>query len=128
MGMYDYLRIGVDKLPVSEEEKRIIIAENQEWQTKSLDCSLTEVTITDDGQLQVKEYDLETVPKEERPYPDEEGFLGIIGSQKMVNIRIETLNYTGIINFYTDINENWYEFDAEFIDGKLVSITGGKED
>jgi hypothetical protein len=127
MGMYDYLFINTDKLPVSDEEKKII-GDNPGWQTKCLDCELTEVYITDDNELKVNKYELQPTPLEERPFPNGEGLKGLIGSLKRVNERLENIPYNGTINFYTNIQkEYWYEFNAKFIDGKLVEIVGGKQ-
>jgi hypothetical protein len=126
MGMYDYLFINTDKLPVSDEEKKII-GDNPGWQTKCLDCELTEVYITDDNELKVNKYELQSTPPEERPFPNDEGLKGLMGSLKRINERLENIPYNGIINFYTNIQkEYWYEFNAKFIDGKLVEIVGGQ--
>jgi hypothetical protein len=121
MGMFDYLYISASLLPVSDEEKKMI-GNDVEWQTKDFDRYLTEIYITDDGELKICRWELENVPKEERPYPNDEGILGILGSVRRINERLETLNYHGIVNFYSTINREWYEFSAKFTDGKLVSI------
>lgn len=126
MGMYDYLMINTGKLPVTDEEKKLI-GENPGWQTKSFDCILTEIYITDDGQLLINRWNYEEVPKEERPYPDGEGLLRLAGALRRVNERLEVIEYHGYVNFYSNIGDDWYEFYAKFTDGKLVSIEGGKE-
>jgi hypothetical protein len=126
MGMFDYLYINTDKLPVSDEEKKLF-GKKPDWQTKDLDCTLTKVIITDDGLLQTERFNYKIVPKEERPHPNDDGIMGLIGSFQKENITLETLDYDGIINFYCDFEGKWYEFYAKFTDGRLVSITGGLE-
>ena len=126
MGMYDNLIINTDKLPVTDEEKKLI-GENPGWQTKDFDCDLTEIYITDEGELKINRWNYEEVPKEERPHPNGEGLLGLIGSLRRVNERLEAIQHHGYVNFYSNIGDDWYEFFAKFTDGKLVSIEGGKE-
>ena len=123
--MFDSLFINNEKLPVTDDE-RIVIG-NTEWQTKDFDCDLTEIYITDEGELKINRWEYETVPKEERQYPDDNGLKGLFGCIKRVNERLETIPYHGIITFYGKSNNDWYEFYAKFTDGKLVSIDGGKE-
>lgn len=127
MGMFDYLIINTDKLPVTDEEKKLI-GENPGWQTKDFDCELTEIYITDEGELKINRWNYEEVTKEERPYPDGEGLLGLMGSLRRVNERLEKIEYHGCVFFYSIIGDDWYEFFAKFTDGKLVSIEGGKEE
>lgn len=127
MGMFDYLYIDTEMLPVSKEEKEAI-GKNPGWQTKDWDCILTEIYITNDGELKVNEWKYVTVPKEERPHPNEEGLLGMMGSIRRENERLEKKDYHGYITFYGDINSEWYEFVAKFTDGKLTSLEGGKTD
>jgi len=126
MGMFDNLFINTDKLPVSDEEK-VLIGNNPDWQTKDFDCDMTEIYITDEGELKINRWNYESVPKEERPHPDGEGLLGLMGSLRRVNERLETIPYHGYVNFYSKIKEDWYEFSAKFTNGKLECIEGGKE-
>lgn len=127
MGMYDNLIINTNKLPVSDEEK-IRIGENPGWQTKDFDCDLTEIYITDDGELKINRWKYDWVPEEERPYPKDEGIKGMIGCLKRVGEHLETINHHGYVNFYSNIGTDWYEFYAKFTDGKLSTIEGGKKD
>lgn len=121
MGMFDDVIIDTNKLPVSDKEKQII-GDNPGWQTKDFDCILTEIYITDN--LMINRWDHETVPINERPDPE----YPVIGSVRRINEHLEILvNYTGCVNFYTNINKDWYEFYAEFKNGKLIDITGGKD-
>jgi hypothetical protein len=34
----------------------------------------------------------------------------------------ENSHYIGTLNFYHKYKDDWYEYDAEFIDGKLISV------
>ena len=119
--MFDNLIINTDKLPVSDEEKKLI-GKNPNWQTKDFDCDLTEIYITDEGELKINRWNYEEVPKEERPHPDGEGLWGLMGSLRRVNERLETTPYHGYVNFYSTVNNIWYEFNAKFTDGQLVNI------
>ena len=129
MGMFDYLFIDTNMLPISDEEK-IIIGNEPGWQTKDFDNILTEIYITNDGELKINRWVYETVPKEERPHPDDDGVLGLAGSLERTNVRLETIPHHGYVNFYTFISNSestppsnkWYEFNAKFTDGKLVEI------
>ena len=125
MGMFDYLFIDTKMLPVSDEEK-IAIGDEPGWQTKDFDNTLTEVYITDNGELKISRWEYDVVPVEERPHPNEEGFLGFAGSLRRSNIRLETMPHHGYVNFYSHIGSEWYEFNAKFTDGKLVEIKKSK--
>jgi hypothetical protein len=121
MGMFDYLFIDTKMLPVSDEEK-ILIGNEPGWQTKDFDNILTEIYITNDGELKINRWEYDVVPKEERPHPDDDGVLGLSGSLERTNVRLETIPHHGYVNFYTSISKKWYEFNAKFTDGKLVEI------
>jgi hypothetical protein len=127
MGMFDGLEINVDLLPISTEEKEKLREYNPRWQTKDFDCTLTTVYITDEGSLLISRWEYAEVPKEERPYPNETGTLGLAGSIKRVNQRLEPIDFHGYANFYADVEEEWYEFTAKFTDGKLVQIERVKD-
>jgi hypothetical protein len=127
MGMYDTIKINKNILPLSDEEKNKI-PDNVEWQTKSFDNELTEIYITDDGKLKINRFEYEVVPKEERPNPNAEGLLGLAGSLRRINERIETLDYHGICEFYTYFEEQYYTFKAKFTDGKLQNIERVKDE
>lgn len=126
MGMFDVVKVNTDRLPVSDKEKLLIDESNVEWQTKDLDCILTEIYITDEKELKINRWDLEEVPKEKRPFPNGKGLQEIMGSFKRVNQHLETLNHTGWICFYGYIGNDFYQFNAKFVDGKLITIGGGK--
>ncbi len=52
MGMFDDVKISIEKLPISDEEKKML-GENPGWQTKDFDSSLDIIEITDDGELKI---------------------------------------------------------------------------
>lgn len=115
MGMFDY--VEVDKahgLP------------DVEYQSKDFDCEMTTIRITENGHLEIERCDYESVPKAERPYPNEDGFLGMMGSMRKINCHWDDLRFHGIFNFYgqsgPNISEDWLEYSAKFSDGKLVEI------
>ena len=120
--MFDYLIVPLNKLPVTETEAKEL-GEKHLFQTKDFDCTLTEIYITDDGLLQINKWEYEEVPKEERPYPNDEGILGIVGCLRRAKERLENINLHGYLNFYTILkNDDWLEFNAKFTDGKLETI------
>ena len=121
MGMFDYLFIDTNMLPISDEEK-IIIGDEPGWQTKDFENIMTEIYITNDGELKINQWEYEVVPKEERPHPDGDGIAGLAGSLRRSNEKLETIPYHGYVNFYNSINREWYEFRAKFTDGKLIEI------
>ena len=119
--MFDYLFIDTNMLPISDEEK-IIIGDEPGWQTKNFENIMTEIYITNDGELKINQWEYEVVPKEERPHPDDDGLSGLVGSLRRSNENLETIPHHGYVNFYTSISKKWYEFNAKFTDGKLVEI------
>ena len=121
MGMFDYLFIDKNMLPISDEEK-IIIGDEPGWQTKDFDNVMTEIYITNDGELKINQWEYEDVHKEDRPFPDDDGIKGLFGSVRRSNEKMETIPHHGYVRFYSSINHEWYEFNAKFTDGKLVEI------
>lgn len=112
MGMFDTIKVSLDKLPVSDEEREMLKKEkNLWWQTKDFECVLTEIYITDEGELKVN-------------YPEDDGLLGIMGSLRRANERLEMIPFHGVFHFYTLLDNNgWMEFEAKFTNGKLDAIT-----
>ena len=111
MGMFDYIRSEVP-LPDGFEG---------ELQTKNFRCELATHVIRADGRLILEILDhTEEVPREERPYPNDDGFRGLFGSLRSV-WRHEDANFHGIVNFYGR-GDRWHEYNAKFTDGQLVEI------
>lgn len=121
MGMFDWLMINTDLLPVSDAEKRVI-GDNPGWQTKDLDNAMFTANITDSKILTIERFDLDIVPKNERPYPQAKGLKGTIGMCKRVNETTVILDYNGILCFYSDVGNDWYEFHAHFKNGRMINI------
>lgn len=104
MSLYDTVYISSYKLPVRDDEIKMF-GNNPNWQTKSLDCMLSYVFITDDDFIQICNDD----------------FL-----EFTEYVQINKLDYTGVLNFYGSFDTKWYEFYAKFINGKMINITGGR--
>jgi hypothetical protein len=96
--------LSIQNVTVSDEEK-IIIGNEPGWQTKDFDNILTEIYITNDGELKINRWEYDVVPKEERPHPDDDGILGLAGSLERTNVRLETIPHHGYVNFYTFISK-----------------------
>jgi hypothetical protein len=116
--MFDYVRCEVP-LPDGFDG---------ELQTKDLNRELVTHVITKDGRL-IREWITHTteVPNEERPYPNDEGIRGLIGSVK-IHTDSADAEFHGILNFYGTEGEHgepsyrWHEYNAKFTDGQLVGI------
>ncbi|MBA3946955.1 MAG: hypothetical protein H0X37_20635 [Herpetosiphonaceae bacterium] len=102
MGMFDNLRV-LAPLPDPEYQERT-------FQTKSLECCLSDYTITVDGRLMLREVDWEATPEEEMPYygtPEWEqgGIVRFVGSMREKSARDVMLDdFHGDLIFYTTVN------------------------
>lgn len=119
MGIYDYLKISRQMLPISEDVRKRIKSDKQ-WQTKDFECILSMAEIKDDGTLWFRYA---------RNIWDENVKTGIydltgkMGGLVEVDVKwVQLEDYFGYIYFYSEIDNEWYEFRAKFADGKLVSI------
>ena len=119
MGMFDNLHINTDKLPVSDEEKKLI-GKNPNWQTKDFDCMLTDIYITDEGELTIRKFTYGWDETQKNGF----GTMGVLTEE---NVKTETIPHHGYVNFYSTIGKDWYEFFAKFTNGKLECIEGGRE-
>lgn len=141
MGMFDNLVVDLNILPDITEEDKNLLRTSDNFQTKAFENILTTVYIIKDEtlsfrhsftnekflpyKLQIKESEWEEVPKEERPYPNDEGIKSLFGSMREVNVRIVDLDYTGTFTFYDFVGFNekrWFEFEVEVKNGKIISI------
>lgn len=103
MGMYDYVRVNIDKLPITAEDAKIFgFGDTFDFQSKGWECRLGILIITDEGTLIYEYY--------ESLFEDEERTKKIL------------TDYHGYLNFYDYVNTQWFEFNAKFTDGKLVEI------
>lgn len=117
MGMFDYIRC---EAPLPETP----VPPPQEFQTKDTpDQGMTVYTITKDGRLTWRPYQYEKVPKAERPYPDDDGILGLAGSIRRIEQETRIVDFHGDINFYGSTRDGgWWEYRARFTDGRLSRI------
>lgn len=116
MGMYDYLKINTNKLPLTEKE-RAKYGNRFNFQTKDWDCKLAVLEVTDEGELVYHNFD----------YGWDNSQINALGTNGVLteeNKRVEKIPYHGFLNFYDYIDETdkWFEFNAKFTDGKLVEI------
>ena len=137
MGMFDWVSVEVP-LPDGWNPP-------EHLQSKDFDCEMTIIRV---GQrLKIERFEYETVPREQRPYPDaEKGSLrALCGMFRKVNRKWEDLNFHGIFNFYgsedtgkllavnmkdgtcAPIGEEpqeraWHEYFAKYTDGQLVGV------
>lgn len=107
MGMFDYLKISTNLLPLLESEK-MEIGDNVVWQTKDVDKALSTAEITNDGKLR---------------YLDIEYVSGDTSFLKTIEKGWVEIEMHGFVNFYGKVNDTFYEFSAKFTDGNLVGIT-----
>ena len=108
-------------MPLTDLEKQHL-NESKGFQTKDFDCVLTDIFLEDEC-IKISRWTYEEVPVEERPHPIAEGLLGLQGSMRKTNERMEEVSdFHGLVNFYTFIDEEWYEFNAKYTDGKLKEI------
>lgn len=92
MGMYDELHIDKKHLPDN------LKGNETGWQTKSYECLLGTLNITENGKLLIARADWDDGEK------------------------IEETNYTGEIRFYDQINNIWTEFVAFFENGQMFKL------
>ena len=117
MGMFDYLRC---KMPLPEP----CPPSDTLFQTKDTDEQYMETyTITEDGRLIHHAVDYETVPKAERPHPEEDGLLGLRGSIRRIPRGEVEIPLHGDLEFhhYSDDKE-WWSYIARFTEGRCVRI------
>ena len=118
MGLFDYVNC---KYPLPEAPEEI---QNAQFQTKSFDHPYMETYVIEaDGRLLY--YGTESTPEGEQTYPDAEpgslkSLAGILRRKKDP----EVLTLTESVRFYTSTEETdeWFEYVALFIKGKLVHI------
>lgn len=138
MGMFDYVKCD-HPLPDGWNMTNDYVG----LQTKCFDCDMTTVHIRSDGRLLIERSEWEDVPKAERPYPDDDGPLGMAGCIRRVNARWDDLNFHGTFYFggLEDLKDDrwviserhngggfWqkqyrdHDYKAKFTDGQLVSL------
>lgn len=89
------------------------------WQTKDLSCGMDKYKITADGRLMEELYRVE-----DRSDPNAKGLMALRGCATRVNEGWKDLEFHGILRFYASTDDDqWFEYNAKFTDGKLVSFT-----
>lgn len=126
MGMFDYVECNY-QLPDTPAS-----VQKEVFQTKSFGDGFTggfmdKYTITKEGELVLHKTNWEVVPEEKRSYYgkpewDNNPLCKIMGSMKQIPVGDEIVNHHGYVNFYADIDKEWYEYEAKFTDGIVVSI------
>jgi hypothetical protein len=121
------------------------------FQTKSLFNRMDSFTITKDGDLIQHYVEYEATPEEEMPYYGtdkwDKPFGKLVGSIRVVKGSEKDLifGYNGVIIFYSfegehgdgcapldsgcsnDCTFKWHEYSAQFLNGKLQSLTVGRD-
>jgi hypothetical protein len=101
-----------------------VLHEGRRYQTKDTpDQYMSEYRIVD-GRLLWDEYHMESVPKQQRPHPDDDGILGLIGSLKrVVDKENVDQNWHGYLYMVPDIGDpDRGTYRAKFTDGTLVEF------
>lgn len=128
MGMFDYVRCD-RPLPDGWGLENDHVG----LQTKTFDCEMTTVWITEDGRLKIKRSEWESTPEAELPYPDQP-FIGCI---RRVNERWEDVAFHGEFDFgglevvgrdppdargYERLHYRDHDYIARFTNGALDHI------
>ena len=118
MGLYDYLKISANKLPLSNKERQIINDDTIQ-QTKDFDCILTTVEITNEGKVRYLDIEYDWDDNVKGGLYQLTGQLGgmVAKEKKWIDIL-----YHGFIMFGNTVNGIGYRFKAKFTDGILVNI------
>lgn len=116
MGMFDTIYC---KAPLPGETP---FDSTTDFQTKDLECLMDTYVIEEDGRLMVRSGYYEPVPEAERPYPNDKGLKGMIGSIRFVDTGWKPVDVHQRLRFYTFVNHVWYEFEATFTHGQLENI------
>jgi hypothetical protein len=100
MGVFDSVTIEYELEPGLPELKG-------DWQTKSLDCTMSSFVLTADGRL------LQKVPKVE-----------IKDGEPVETEETKTIdrNYEGTFTVYHSLDKEWFQFDITMIDGDVKLV------
>lgn len=116
MGMFDYVKVNLTKLPVTAAELKALRRGSElQFQTKDFECKMATVELTDDGELVFHNFDYSWTDEGTNAF-------GMKGGLIHTNERDQKINLHGYFNFYTNCGNDWFEFNAKFTDGKLVKI------
>jgi len=121
MGMFDYVKI-TDYRAFSRKDRKLLKTLDG-FQTKDFECMMWNIEIRG-RRVYWSQEEYETVPKEERPYPDGEGLLGFCGMLRKVNTTWYRQKGNKIFVFYTSDREDkyWYEWEVLVVNGKIKKV------
>jgi hypothetical protein len=111
MGLFDMITVECT-LPLPGLDRA-----GTKWQTHDLDEAMESYIITADGILMKERFHIEDRADRSKP-----GLLGIFGTMTQVHDGWDETGYSGTINFYSDAADEDFEYDAEFVDGKITSV------
>ena len=124
MGMFDNISV-TDQLPYSQEMIDLGLDKNsRSFQTKDLDCSMSEYCIQH-GELFERKYKTEKWIEGD---PKAKSFMDRVGHMERTDEYWDKVNFHGVIHFYDseyDIEDKWdcwIEFKAIFTDSRLDRI------
>ena len=118
MGMFDY---GIVECSLPDDAATRV----HEWQTKDFDEPfMAKYKITAEGRLLAERVHYENLSDPNAPPGSAASYCGCMTP---VHDGWDDLNYHGVLNFYGNVGgvydaEHWYEYNAKFTDGFLVSI------
>jgi hypothetical protein len=97
--MFDDLNIAKEiKIPGFPKNQ------NRDFQTKDLECQCHRFEVSPEGRLTLT-----------------------INRKAGTRISVDQ-NFHGMLNFYALLGDRWFEYNAKFTDGKLVSVKRVKEE
>ena len=121
MGMYDNVYC---EYPLPEKQVQAAVFQTKDFDNNCMD----KYVISEGGRLYFCNYEIKTVPEDERPlckYKAKEDrtewdkFCGMIEQDWKSR---KDMNYHGIVNFYISQKEEWFEYNAKFTNGQLETI------
>lgn len=116
MGMFDTIYC---KVPLPENSP---FDSTTPFQTKSIDEPvMTTYVIEEDGRLMHRTGYYETVPENERPYPEGHK-LAFIGSIRFIETGWEPVDIHARVVFYASVGDVWYDYEATFTHGQLEEL------
>ncbi|HOY33239.1 MAG TPA: hypothetical protein PKW80_15270 [Bacteroidales bacterium] len=124
MAAFNNIFINKNMLPLSDAEKELI-PDDKRWQTDDdLPCAFRYIYITDEGEFLQEVYDGEPIPANELPKKSVKRKKPLM---HQANKHLAPINHCcGPVNFFGDVNGQWYDFDAYFTRGKLQKISHNK--
>lgn len=122
--MYDYVEVD----PAIELPELEVNQSDIRFQTKDFQNLFRTYRVTEDGRLLEEEFHIEEVPKEERPFYDEEidGFEEpgeeVFGSMEHVTDGWHEKDFHGVLHIVQGTDDHHYRYNLEFTRGVLSNI------